>query len=745
MKVNYPALLRQWRGPTIMLFLLVFVLESFAQISQYPQNKQLYPRNPKNNKAEIPISGSIDAANGYNFLLLKKYRNNRLVEQRSVLLKYRNGKAAFKFSEEIKAELAEYRFELFGVNGLTQTLLQSADQVVAGDAFIIQGQSNAVANLRGSFSAENDANALENAPNRKFVRVYGSGSRSYNFTKEWFIGDGNVWFENNGNTGQWGMRMASNLAGDLKIPIAIFNGADPGQRISFFQRNDAIPDDLTTNYGRLLSRVKEAGFEKNIRAILWHQGESDALGALSSVQLTTEQYKQAFLNLYDDWKKDFQGIEGIYLFQIRFGCGMASVDGALQIQEAQRQLDDEKKDISIMSTGATQQLFDGGIINFCHYNFPNGYGLFGNWITNLLKKEIYNVKNLPSSIYAPAPKQASFTAAGDENLATQVTLSLEDNKATYSALGDLNSAFRLEGGVFPITGIAINKNNIIIDFIRGPGTNGNPTGLSFIGHDNQAAPILINEQGIGLLYFSNLAIKPAEESVSQNCSDPYERISFFGTELKMNSTIRALISNPLDTDRFYFNAKNPNRGLKIELSNLPADFDIYLYDSRGKLISSSINNGQNNELIELDKVKKKERYTIYVVGKNGAFHAKNCYSLKLSFKKEKGDDDDDDDDENSSAAIASEMESVAQLMPLFKIYPNPVQDRLLITWPAQKAGSAEIRIIDLNGKQVKGQRMAVQNGTNQLQMQVGGLPPGVYFLQIQQGNQLVTRKLTIAK
>lgn len=748
MKISYPAFLRHWRGPTLTLFFAVFVLQTIAQISQYPQNKQLYPRNPKNNKAEIPITGSIDAATGYNVLLLKKYRNNRLVEQRSLLLKYRNGKADFKFREEIKAELAEYRLDLFGVKGLTQTLLQSADQVVAGDAFIIQGQSNAVANLRGNFTPENDANAPANAPNRNFVRVYGSGSSSYGFTKEWFIGDGNVWFENNGNTGQWGMRMASNLAGDLKIPIAIFNGADPGQPINFFQRNDANPDDLSSNYGRLLSRVKEAGLQKNIRAIVWHQGESDALGALSGTQLTTEQYKQAFLTLYEDWKKDFPGIAGVYLFQIRFGCGIASVDGALQIQEAQRQLDDEKKDISIMSTGATQQLFDGGIINYCHYNFPNGYGLFGDWITNLLKKEIYNVKNLPSSIYAPAPKQASFTAVGDENLATQVTLSLEDNKATYSALGDLNSSFRLEGGVFPITGISINKNNIIIDFIRGPGTDGNPTGLSFIGHDNQAAPILVNEQGIGLLYFSNLAIKPAEGPVSQNCSDPYERISLLGTELKMNSSIKALISNPLDTDRFYFNAKNPNRGLKVELTNLPADFDIYLYDSRGKLISSSIQTGQNNELIELDNVKKKERYTIYVVGKNGAYHAKNCYSLKLSFKKEGDDDDDDDDDddeESSSAAIASEMESGAQLMPLFKIYPNPVQDRLLITWPAQKAGSAEIRIIDLNGRQVKGQRMAVQNGTNQLQMQVGGLTPGVYFLQIQQGNQLVTRKLTIAK
>ena len=191
----------------------------------------------------------------------------------------------------------------------------------------------------------------------------------------------------------------------------------------------------------------------------------------------------------------------------------------------------------------------------------------------------------------------------------------------------------MEGGSFPISSVSINEEKIIIDFIRGPGTTGNPTGLSFIGHDNQAAPILVNDRGIGLLYFSNLAIKPAEGPVSQTCSDPYERISLLGTELKMNADIKALISTPLDTDRFYFIAKNPNRGVKVELSNLPADFDLYLYDSRGKLIESSKNSGKTSELIQLDNVKKKERYTIYVVGKNGAFHSKNCYSLKLSFAK----------------------------------------------------------------------------------------------------------------
>ncbi|WP_290794339.1 T9SS type A sorting domain-containing protein [Flavihumibacter sp. UBA7668] len=743
MKFSSPAFLRQWRRTALYVLFAIVAHSTFAQISQYPQNRQLYPRNQKTNKAAIPIAGTIEKSSGYTMLLLKKYRNNQLMYQLPILLFFRNNKASFKLTEEIKAELANYRFELYGVKGLSQTLLQSADQVVAGDAFIIQGQSNAVANLRGNWTPDNDANSAANAPNREFVRVYGSGSSSFSYSKEWFIGDGNVWFENNGNTGQWGMRMGSNLAGSMKIPVAIFNGADPGQPLQFFQRNDGSPESISTNYGRLLSRIKEAGFEKNIQAILWYQGESDVLGALSSTQLTTEQYKQSFLQLYSDWKQDFPGIKQIYLFQIRFGCGMASVNGALEIQEAQRQLDEERKDISIMSTGASIQLFDGGIINYCHFNFPNGYGSFGDWITELVKKDVYGVKNLPTSIYAPAPQKAAFSSV--ENLvADQLTLTLQDAASSYEALGDLTSEFRLEGGSFTITSVVINDNKVIIDFSRNPGTNNNPTGLSFIAHDNNSAPMLINNRGIGLLYFYNLPIGPLEGSTSAVCKDQYERLSLLGTQLKMKSKIKALISSPLDNDRFYFHAKNNKKGLKLELTNLPADYDVYLYDSRGKLIESSTKDGQTDETIVLDETKKKERYTIYISGKKGAFDANSCYTLKLNYKKENDDEDDDeDDDNNSSALIASEMEAGMQIQPIFRIYPNPVQDRVTITWPSQKAGTAEIRVIDLNGRQVKGQRLAVQNGTNLLQMQVGGLTPGVYLLQIQQDGQMVTRKLTI--
>lgn len=745
MKFSSPPFSRQWRETVLYLLFALVVQSSFAQIHQYPQNRQLYPRNQKNNKATVPISGTMEQSSGYSLMLLKKYRNGTLVNQRTALLVYRSGKASFSFKEEITAELANYRLDLVGVKGLTQTVIRSADQVVAGDAYIIQGQSNAVANLRGNWTPENDANSATNAPNRNFVRVYGSGSSSYSFTKEWFIADGNVWFENNGNAGQWGLRMASNLAGSQKIPIAIFNGADPGQPLQFFQRNDDNPGALNTNYGRLLSRIQEAGFQDDISAVLWYQGESDALGSLSNTQLTTDQYKAGFLSLYSDWKQDYPGMQQVYIFQIRHGCGIASPNGSLQIQEAQRQLDTARADISVMSTGASAQLLDGGIINYCHYNFPNGYGTFGDWITELIKRDVYKVKNLPSSINAPAPQKAVFTSFAENGLASQVRFTLQDANSSYTASGNLNSEFRLEGGSFPITNVSVSGNNVLISFIRSSGTNGNPSALSYIGHDNAAAPILLNERGIGLLYFANLPIGDPEGGSEEptECSDPYERLSLLGTELKMNTTIKALISSPLDSDRFYFNSNTNKSGVKIELVNLPADYDIYLYNSKGKLVESSTNRGQEDELILLKQTKKKERYTILVTGKRGAFNATNCYTLKLYNNNSKEQDDDDNDEQSEAAFMTSEMEAIAKTQPEFNIYPNPVQDRVTISWPGKKAGTAEIRIIDLNGRQVKGQRLAVQSGPNLLQMQVKGLIPGVYLIQIRQDDQMVTRKLTI--
>jgi hypothetical protein len=61
-----------------------------------------------------------------------------------------------------------------------------------------------------------------------------------------------------------------------RVPVAILNGSPGGSDIAHHLRNDADPTDLTSVYGRLLWRCIQAGVRPHVRAVLWHQGESDS-------------------------------------------------------------------------------------------------------------------------------------------------------------------------------------------------------------------------------------------------------------------------------------------------------------------------------------------------------------------------------------------------------------------------------------------------------------------------------------
>lgn len=723
---------------------------STGQVTSYPVNQQLYPRDIQTNLASIPVAGTIDQSSGYSELRLKKYRNGILINTKIIPLSFTGGKAEFTVQENLVAELVNYRFDLMGFNGTAETLIRSAANVVAGDIYLIQGQSNAAANWR-VYESWNDANSSENSPNRNFVRVWGGGSSTAGYTKEWFIANGNAWFETNGNTGQWALRMASNLAGSLNIPIAVLNGAHPQQRINFFQRNDANPTDIATNYGRLLTRTIEAGVKTKVRGIIWHQGESDVEGSLAgSAQLTTEQYKSAFLSLYDDWKTDYPGLNRIYLFQMRFGCGMISNSAALQVQEAQRQLASERPDISIMSTSNTSQLLESGTTGYCHFNFPEGYQLFGDWMSNLIKRDIYGISGPSTAIDAPSPSVAEFTGFSGTGAASQVTLKLKDAYATYILNGDLSGEFRLEGGSYTINSVSLSGNNVIIDFTRNSGTITNPTGLSYLGHSGGAAPVLANSNGIGLLYFLGFPINSSEPPPPPACTDLYETSGKNGAVIGVNNTIKALISSPSDIDKFQFKTDNRSRHIKISLFNLPADYDIKLQNSKGKLIRSSVNTGTTPEVIVYSGALK-TGYRLEISGKNGAFNVSECYSLKVELSNTAWPI-------NSTSAtstannLSSPMEEVSvdkvqynMDETILNIYPNPVLHQISISLQANGNEKTELRLIDITGRQVQVQKVKLQVGKNLVQMKVNDLTPGIYLLQVVQDKKLITRKLLISR
>ena len=249
----------------------------------------------------------------YTSIKVEFLRNGTLIQNYNQNLEYSNDIADFNFDIPILAELAKYRIKIYVYSESDEILIHDADDLVSGDAFIVQGQSNAAAVMY---------NGTSGAYQNDYLRVYSGGytsSSSVLNDGQWYYaqGDGNE--NSGGNAGQWGLALAKMLKDQLDIPIAIFNGAHGGQPISFFDRPEDYQNSTNSNYGRLFYRLNKSGLKNHVRAILWSQGEADSFAN----GLSTSQYKDAFEQQMSFWQEDFPALEKYYIFQTR-DCNCAN-------------------------------------------------------------------------------------------------------------------------------------------------------------------------------------------------------------------------------------------------------------------------------------------------------------------------------------------------------------------------------------------------------------------------------------
>ena len=210
----------------------------------------------------------------------------------------------------IPAETASYDFSL-GAEGIGRSeWVDTATNIVAGDVYLVEGQSNAEArSFNGSANGNQDL----------FVRTFGTGADTVDGVQsnvDWHMAEGDLGRNNPGRVGQWPLRMGRRLRDQTGIPIAILNGAHGGKAIGFFQRNDVNPVDLNTNYGRLLWRAHMAGVANRVRGLLWYQGEGDRRCC---------QPFYGFSELQADWIVDYSAIEQFFVFQLREGQALLGV------------------------------------------------------------------------------------------------------------------------------------------------------------------------------------------------------------------------------------------------------------------------------------------------------------------------------------------------------------------------------------------------------------------------------------
>ena len=306
-------------------------------------------------------------------------------------------------SAGLQAGLTAYRTE-FGIKrGGVETILEKANDLVCGDAFVIQGQSNA--------EAWTDQRVVH--PYRSpWLRSFGTPSTNKDRARDavW----GNALSFNGGpnhhhyQIGYWGVELGKTLIETHKIPICIINGAQGGTRIDQHQRNEADPTDVTTIYGRLLWRLQQAKLTHGVRAVLWHQGENDQGESGATGTFGWVNYQDYFIRMSAAWKQDYPNIKHYYIHQIWPGaCGSRSVEGD-RLRERQRQLPRQFSNMSVLSTLGIRP--GGG----CHF-LADGYAAMAGQLFPLVNQYNYGVEP-KTSITPPNILSASFVGGRKDEI-----------------------------------------------------------------------------------------------------------------------------------------------------------------------------------------------------------------------------------------------------------------------------------------------------------------------------------------
>ncbi|MEL6650146.1 MAG: sialate O-acetylesterase, partial [Bacteroidota bacterium] len=437
------------------------------------------------------------------------------------------------------------------------------------------------------------------------------------------------------------------------ILIAIFNGAHGGEPISFFLRNDADPDDSSTNYGRLLLRLQGTNLDQHIRGFFWFQGEDDA-----SDQETENYYKTQWGDLYTDWGDDIS-VEKFYIVQIREGR-FYDLDETLPIQEAQRVLADSISDVELISTAALTQHTDD-----VHYPYVNGFETLGEQAYRLVERDMYGAADL--NVSSPNIVSASQTAT------TEIRLQTEKVGDAISADPGIESHFRLEGSAQTITNVSTSGNEIILTL------SGDPTGATGVTY---APPLgttssVTNANGDGLAAFFEFTY----------ASLPVELLSFDAEVLASSVELNWITATEKNNSHF----------------DVQRSLDGQSWESIG-LVQGAGDSDQQISYTYADAAPQSgiNRYRLKQVDFDGGFSLSPVIELNFAYRS-----------------------------PKVLLYPNPSQGAFTLQFEGLVAReSAKVSVMNPVG-QILYQARLEADAQAQLAVEVSGLQPGFYLIQVQ--------------
>ena len=395
----------------------------------------------------------------------------------------------YALSARIAPGLVKYSVRFGSVSNGIAVTHHTVTNLVCGDAYIIDGQSNAVADNNdppyGAYTSD-------------WIRSYGTmnGGSAGGWCKAVASSAGG----GPGRIGYWGIVLASNLVAAAHVPICIINDSGGGTRIDQHQPNPANHSDARgaySIYGGILNRVVAAKLTHGIRGILWHQGENNSGAAAPTGDWDYKSYQQYFVEMSAAWKQDYPNLKHYYIFQVwPLPCSMGPKGD--QVREVQRTLPRLYSNMKIMSTIGIYETWNPAR-GLCHFSGA-GYTQMAHLMTPLVEQDNYGL--VPSQpITAPDLKRACFTTANRDEIALEFGQPMAWN--SFSAVN-----FFLDRAAGQVRSGSASGNVVKLQ-LTGASTAKTIHYLQDAVWDGNSANLLRGANGIAALTFADAPLEPA--------------------------------------------------------------------------------------------------------------------------------------------------------------------------------------------------------------------------------------------
>lgn len=270
------------------------------------------------------------------------------------------------------------------------------------------------------------------------------------------------------------------------------------------------------------------------------------------------------------------------------------------------------------------------------------------------------------------------------------------------------------------------------------GASGGATGLT--ANTNYEFQVQANCNGT-LSSFSataNFTTSP----VPVSCTENYEPNNSRGLSLPLTPVGQdrtARIATSGDNDWYRFANTASQRNIRLDLTGLPANFELKLYEN-ASLRKTSQNSGTASESITYNTSKVASNWYAYVYGNYGANNNTQCYTLRVTLSSSAFRTDGSTNGETSEVEIP-----VYVVEPGFAMFPNPATDELTLDVQMDAERQVKVHIIDLTGRTISMNAYDLYQEQNRVIMNVSDLPSGIYLVRVENGKTVGTQKLTIAR